>query len=46
MRQLLDLCELLTKQAHFDAVQDDEMGGACGTCGGEEKCLQRFGAKK
>jgi hypothetical protein len=21
------------------------MGGSCGTCGGEEKCLQRFGGK-
>ena len=48
MGQLRGLCELLTKRAHFagDAVKDDEMGGACGTCGGKEKCLQRFGAEK
>jgi hypothetical protein len=39
---------MLTKQARFagDAVKDDEMGGTCGTCGGEEKCLQRFGREK
>ena len=48
MGRLHDFCEMLTKQAHFagDAVKDDEMGGACGTCGGEEKCLQRFGGEK
>ena len=47
MGQLHDLCELLTKQAHFagDTVKDDKMGGERGTCGGEEKCLQRFGGE-
>jgi len=28
-----------------DQMEEDEMGGACGTCGGEEKCVYHFGGK-
>jgi hypothetical protein len=28
-----------------DQIKEDEMGGACGTHGGEEKCLKEFGGE-
>jgi hypothetical protein len=29
----------------WDHIEDDEVGGACGTCEGEEKCIQGFGVE-
>jgi hypothetical protein len=26
-----------------DQIKKNEMGGACSTCGGEERCIQGFG---
>jgi len=28
-----------------DRIKKNEMGGACGRCGGEEKCIQGFGGE-
>jgi hypothetical protein len=29
-----------------DQIDKNEMGGECGTYGGEERCIQRFGVRK
>jgi hypothetical protein len=29
----------------WDHIKDDDTGGACGTCRGEEKCIQSFGVE-
>ena len=28
-----------------DHIKKNEMGGACGTCGGQERCVQGFGGE-
>jgi len=28
-----------------DQIKKNEIGGACGTCGGKERCIQGFGRK-
>jgi len=33
----------LSKYNSGDQIKEDEMGGACGTYGGDEKCVQGFG---
>ena len=33
----------LSKYNSGDQIKEDEMGGACGTYGGDEKCIQGFG---
>jgi hypothetical protein len=39
-----DTCSvLLTKYYSNDQIKTDGMGGACGTDGGAEKCIQDFG---
>jgi hypothetical protein len=35
----------VTKYYSGDHVKDDAMGGACGTYGGEEKCIESFGGE-
>jgi hypothetical protein len=34
---------LLSKYYSGNQIKEDEMGGACGTYGGDEKCIQGFG---
>jgi len=33
-----------TKEYLGKRIKKNEIGGACGTCGGEEGCIQSFGA--
>jgi hypothetical protein len=33
------------KYYYDDQMEEDEMGGACGTYGGSKKCMQRFAWK-
>jgi hypothetical protein len=42
--ELKDL-ELLTQYCSVDQIEKNEMGGACGTYGREEKCTQAFGGE-
>jgi hypothetical protein len=38
------LCSpLLTRYYLDDQIKNNEMGGACGTYGGQERCIQGFG---
>jgi hypothetical protein len=37
---------LLNKYHTVDQIKEDEMGRACGTYGGEYKCVQRIGGEK
>ena len=39
--------ELLTIHVYYagDQIEKNEMGGACSTYGGEERCIQGFGGK-
>jgi hypothetical protein len=37
--------ELITKYYVDDQIEKNEMGGACNTYGGEERCIQGFGGK-
>jgi hypothetical protein len=39
---LYDLYLPLTKYYSGDQIEKNEMGGACGMCGGEERCIQCF----
>jgi len=32
----------LTKNYSGDQIEKNEMGGACGTYGGEDRCMQSF----
>ena len=34
---------LLTQYCSGDQIENNEMGGACNTYGGEERCVQGFG---
>ena len=34
---------LLTKYYSDDQIKKNEMGVACGTCGGDERCIRGFG---
>ena len=34
-----------TKYCSGDQIEKIEMGGACSTCGGEERCIQSFGGE-
>ena len=43
--ELYDLYLLLTKYYSGDQIEMNEMGGACGVCGGEERCIQCFGGE-
>jgi hypothetical protein len=36
---------LLTKYYSVDQMKKNEMDGACGTYGGQERCLQGFGGE-
>jgi hypothetical protein len=36
---------LLTKHYSNGQVEEDDMGGACDTYGGEKKCTQSFGER-
>ena len=36
---------LLTKYYSGDHIEKNEVGGACSTYGGEERCTQGFGGK-
>ena len=36
---------LLTGYCSTDEVKETEMGGACGTYRGEDKCIQSFGGE-
>jgi len=41
-----DLCSvLLTKYHSAYQIQNNEMGGDCGTYGGQERCIQHFGGE-
>jgi hypothetical protein len=36
---------LLTQYCAGDKIEKNEMGGACGTYGGRERCAQDFGGE-
>ena len=36
---------LLTKYYLGDQIEKNEMGGACSTYGGEDRCIQNFGGE-
>jgi hypothetical protein len=36
---------LFNKHSEGDQMKEDEMGQACGTHGGEQRCVQDFGGK-
>jgi hypothetical protein len=36
---------LLSKYCSGYQIKKNEMGGACGTCGGEERCILGFGGE-
>ena len=36
---------LLTQHCSGDQTKKNEMGGACSTYGGEERCIQGFGGE-
>ena len=36
---------LLTQYSAGDKIEKNEMGGACGTYGGRERCAQGFGGE-
>jgi hypothetical protein len=36
---------LLTRYYSGDQIEKNEMGGACSTYGGEERCMQGFGGE-
>ena len=36
---------LLAQYCADDKIENNEMGGACGTYGGKERCTQGFGGK-
>ena len=45
-----DLCSLLspvyaTKYYLSYQIENNERGGACSTCGGEERCIMGFGGE-
>jgi len=42
---LHDLYLPLTKYYSGDQIEKNEMGGACGMYGGEERCIQGFGGE-
>jgi hypothetical protein len=41
----LDRSVLLTKYRAVDKIEKIEMGGACSTYGGRERCVQRSGGE-
>jgi hypothetical protein len=40
-----ELKDLRTQYRAGDKIEKNEMGGACGTCGGGERCVQGFGGE-
>jgi hypothetical protein len=40
-----DSVPLLTKYFSGNQIEKNEMGGACSTYGGEERCMQDFGGE-
>ena len=40
-----ELNDLLTQYASGDKIEKNEMGGACSTYEGEERCIQDFGGE-
>jgi len=40
------LCFVLVTTYHLDGqIKKSEMGGSCGTYGGQERCIQGFGGE-
>ena len=39
------ICVLLTQYCTGDKIENNEMGRACGTYGGRERCAQGFGGE-
>ena len=40
-----ELNDLYCSSNMGDKIEKNEMGGACGTCGGRESCAQGFGGE-
>ena len=45
MMRSLVICTLLTKYCSGNKIEKNEMGGACGTYGGEGRCIEGFGGE-
>jgi len=44
-RNVKQLNKFSTKYCYDNEIKEDKLGGACGTHGRDEKCIQNFGKK-